>query len=70
MTTKTDNRLPLIVGYKHQPFLIVGEEKDTFWCGIDAPKNEFPFMTTAVWRGEVPENAACQTCGVLLSELE
>ncbi len=31
---------------------------------------EWPFHAHPVWRGEVPEGASCEACGILLEELQ
>lgn len=65
-----DPRPPLIVGYREDPFLRVGDRPTRYYCGSDAPRVEWPTVMVPVWRGEVPEDASCEVCGLALTEFE
>ena len=70
MSTVLLDKPPLVVGSEEQRFLITHERSPLFWCPIHTPPNEFPFVTRPIWRGEVPEGASCEQCGLPLTELE
>jgi hypothetical protein len=62
-------RPPQVVGFEITPPPLTGGPRD-FYCGIDAPPVvEWPIRLLPIWRGEVPEGACCQRCGLDLDAL-
>lgn len=42
-----------------------------FWCAADKPNTDPTFMVAPVYRtSTVPEDAACETCGLEIVELQ
>ena len=61
---------PLVVGYQFIPWIVVGQEREEFYCGIHWHKVDWPCNMEPIWRGEVPAGACCHECGIELEELQ
>lgn len=68
--SQTRSRPPLVVGYRIRPFLVVGDERADYRCGIHGHPVDWPTTREQIWRGEVPDGASCSECGIDLAELE
>lgn len=65
--TLSGARPPAVIGYAYKTFYL--GMAGHYRCGADSPPADFPLVRDPIYRGEAPEDALCEVCGIRLVEL-